>query len=115
MGYTICASNHAEWFRLGLAEFSEFSECINECNMGEDEFSGYGEWWYVPDEPLPSGERVIYFGSWGNDNSPGASHYTFATLFAASDPEEMAEFTLRVQNLEAQPEFDDQPEDGADD
>lgn len=111
MSFTVNAFNHAEWRRLGLADFAQYAEKISECNMGEDAFSGYGEWFYVPDEPLPNGDRVIYFGSWGNDNSPGASSYTYATIFDGHDPDDMANFALRVRELESQPEFDDQPAD----
>lgn len=108
MSFTISAFNHAEWQRHGLDDFSDFAECINEINVGEDAFSGYGEWFYVPDEPLPSGDRVIYYGSWGNDNSPGASLYTHATLFDVTSEEGLADFAERVRDLEAQPEHDDQ-------
>lgn len=114
MSFTVNAFNHAEWQRLGLADFAEFADRINEINVGEDAFSGYGEWWYAPDEPLPNGDRVIYYGSWGNDNSPGASQYTHASIFNGSDDDEMADFALRVRDLESQPEFDDQPDDSDD-
>ncbi len=109
MSFTINAFNHAEWQRHGLADFGDYAECVIEFNVGEDSFSGYGEWYFVPDEPLPSGDRVIYFGSWGNDHSPGASTYTHATIFDGDDPEELAEYTVRVRDLETQPEFDEQP------
>lgn len=114
MSFTISAFNHAEWQRHGLADFAKFGDRITEINVGEDSFSGYGEWFYVPDEPLPNGDRVIYFGSWGNDNSPGASMYTHATLFDVSDSDELANFAQRVRELESQPEFDEQPDDGND-
>ena len=104
MPFTINAFNHEEWSRHGLADFGEFADQIAECNVGEDSFSGYGEWFFVPDEPLPDGSRVIYFGSWGNDNSPGASMYTHAEIFDGTDPEELAEFSRRVQGWESQPE-----------
>jgi hypothetical protein len=110
MSFTLNAFNHTEWKRLGLADFGDFADQISECNVGEDSFSGYGEWFFVPDEPLPNGDRVIYFGSWGNDNSPGASMYTNAEIFDGSDPDELAEFTLRVQEWEAKSEYEDQPE-----
>lgn len=111
MSFKISAFNHDEWKRLGLADFADR---ITERNVGEDAFSGYGEWFYVPDEPLPNGDRVVYFGSWGNDHSPGASSYTHAEVFDGNDPDEMAEFTLRVQEWESKPEHDDQfePDDG---
>jgi hypothetical protein len=105
MSFTINAFNHEAWARHGLADFGDFADQITECNVGEDAFSGYGDWFFVPDEPLPNGDRVIYFGSWGNDNSPGASMYTHAEIFDGIDPEEVAEFTLRVQEWESKPEY----------
>jgi len=105
MNFTINAFNHAEWQRHGLADFEDFADQITECNMGEDSFSGFGEWYFIPEEPLPNGERVIYYGSWGNDNSPGASSYTYAELFDVTDPDELAVFALRVEFMEGQPEY----------
>lgn len=104
MPFTINAFNHEEWNRQGLADYSEFADRITECNVGEDSYSGFGEWFYVPDEPLPNGDRVVYFGSWGNDNSPGASTYTNAEIFDALDPEQLVEFSERVDHWESQPE-----------
>jgi hypothetical protein len=116
MPYTINAFDDAEWKRHGLADFSEFADQITECNMGEDAFSGFGEWFFLPDEPLPNGDRVIYFGSWGNDNSPGASTYTNAEVFDALDPDQLIEFSKRVDHWESQPEYvesdDDYDSDG---
>jgi len=112
MPFTICAFSHDEWERHGLANYGDFADQITECNVGEDAFSGYGEWFFVPDEPLPSGERVVYFGSWGNDNSPGASSYTYAEIFDSE-----AEFQRRMKHWESQPEYvevdddDDEPGD----
>ena len=105
MPYTINAFNHDEWERQGLADFSDFADQISECNMGEDSFSGFGEWYYVPDEPLPNGDRAIYFGSWGNDNSPGASTYTNAEIFDALDHDQLIEFSERVDHWESQTEY----------
>ena len=105
MPFTINAFDDEEWKRHGLADFSEFADQITECNMGEDAFSGFGEWFFVPDEPLPNGDRVIYFGSWGNDNSPGASTYTNAEIFDVLDPHQLIEFSKRVDHWESQPEF----------
>ena len=70
MAFTITAFNHREWKRLGLADYGEFADIVTECNQGEDAFCGYGEWFFIPDEPLPNNDRVIYFGTWGNDHSP---------------------------------------------
>jgi hypothetical protein len=105
MPFTINAFDHDEWKHHGLADFSDYAEQISECNMGEDSFSGYGDWFFVPDEPLPNSDRVIYFGSWGNDNSPGASTYTNAEIFDALDPDQLIEFSKRVEHWESQPEY----------
>jgi hypothetical protein len=109
MSFSISAFNHDEWQRRGLADFGDLADQITECNVGEDAFSGYGEWFFVPAEPLPNGDRVIYHGSWGNDNCPGASSYTYAVIFDGNDPDELAEFTVCVKEWESKPENDDQP------
>lgn len=111
MSITVHAFNHREWVKRGLASFGHFADRITHRNVGkEDDGSSYGEWFYASDEPLPNGDRVIYFGSWGSNHSPGAPTHTHAQIFAASDPDELAEFTLRVQHWQSQPEFDDQTE-----
>jgi hypothetical protein len=107
MPITVCAFNHLEWERLGLADFAEYADRISECYVGEDAFSGYGKWFCIPNDPLPNGDRVIYFGSWGNDNSPGASSYTHAEIFDVSNPDEAKAFERRVQDWESQPEYDE--------
>ena len=105
MPFSICAFNHAEWSRLGLTDYGDFADQISECNMGEDAFSGYGEWFFVSDEPLTNNDLVIYFGSWGNDNCPGASSYTHAEVFDGDNPDEVAEFQERVRHWQRQPEY----------
>lgn len=105
MPFTLSAFDHAEWERHGLADFGDFADMIAECNMGEDSFSGFGEWHFVPGKPLPNGDKVIYFGTWGNDNSPGASLYTNAEIFDGDNPADLAEFTERVKHWESQPEY----------
>ena len=104
MPYTINAFDDVEWKRHGLADYGDFADQITECNVGEDSFSGFGEWFFVPDEPLLNNDRVIYFGSWGNDNSPGASTYTNAEIFDGDDPTDLAEFHARLKHWESQPE-----------
>lgn len=104
MSFTVNAFDQAEWNHHGLSDFSDFAEMISECNVGEDAFSGFGEWFFVPDEPLSNGDRVIYFGSWGNDNSPGASMYTNAELFDMNDSQDSAAFVERLQHWQSQAE-----------
>jgi hypothetical protein len=105
MSFILTAFNHIEWSRYGLADYSDFVDHIVECNMGEDAFSGYGEWYFIPDAPLPNNDHVIYSGSWGNDNSPGASSYTHAEIFDMDDPDDAAEYSKRVKQWESSPEW----------
>jgi hypothetical protein len=108
MSFTLNAFDHAEWEHHGLSDFGDFAEMINECNVGEDSFSGFGEWFFIPDEMLPNGDRVIYFGSWGNDNSPGASMYTNAEIFDMTDPKDAEAFAKRVKHWESQEDYVEQ-------
>ncbi len=111
MSITVHAFNHREWVKRGLASFGHFADRITQRNVGkEDDGGSYGEWFHAPDRPLPNGDRVIYYGSWGSDHSPGASTHTHAEIFDGGDPDDMAEYALRVRHWESQPEFDDQPD-----
>lgn len=105
MSRIFCAFHHREWDAAGLADYSDFSERTQECNQGEDAFSGYGDWYYIPDEPLSEGHRVIYWGSWGNDNSPGASSYTHAEVYDMGDEDDVAQYDKDVKHWESQPEW----------
>lgn len=105
MSFTLNAFNQAEWQRHGLADYCDYCDMISECNVGEDSFSGYGEWFFVPDTPMPNDDRVIYFGSWGNDNSPGASMYTNAEIFDMTNADDAAEFAQRVRHWGSQPAY----------
>lgn len=112
MSQTICAFDHQDWNDLGLADYGDFSDCIEWCNQGEDAFSGYGRWYYIPDEPLPDGSRVIYHGTYGNYNSPGASSYTYAEIY---DPDEKDEYTKHVAYWERQEEWEETEDEDMDD
>lgn len=105
MSFVINAFNHREWRCRGLAEYEDFADMVTECNVGEDAFSGYGEWFYIPDQRLPGNQAVVYFGSWGNDHGPGASMYTNAALFDMDDPDDSAEFARTVARWQRQPEW----------
>ena len=111
MSFSINAGQQAEWKSLGLADFRDFSEKITECNVGDNGDSGFGQWFFVPEEPMPNGDRVFYFGSWGNYNSPGAWAYTNAEIFDGDDPADLAEFQTWVKHWKNQPEFVETDED----
>lgn len=108
MSFTVNAFNHEEWQRHNLRDFADFADRITFCNQsecGDGQFEG--EWYFIDDQPLANLDRVIYFGSFGSDHSPGASSYTNAEIFDGID--ELADFTLRAQEWESRPEYDDQP------
>lgn len=107
MSFTITAFNHQEWIRYNLTDYGDFADMISEVNVGENAFSGYGDWFFIPDEPLPNNDHVIYFGSWGNDNSPGASSYTYAEIFDMDDEEDAEAYRQRVKEWESQPDYDE--------
>ena len=70
MSFNVTAFNHREWQRLGLADYGDFADRVSECNQQEWADHTTGEWFFIPDDPLPNNDRVIYFGTWGNDHSP---------------------------------------------
>ena len=111
MPITINAFNHDEWNHHGLADFEDFTDRIIEVHVDEDQFNSSGDWYFVPDEPLSNGDRVIYFGSWGNDNSAGDKMYTNAEIFDALDPDHLIEFSKRVDYWESQPSIAEGDED----
>lgn len=117
MAFTVCASSHEKWEQNSLEDFADFSDKIEWRNQEEiGDGGGRGEWFYIPEEKLPPmkgvdyerkepNERVIYFGTYGNDNSPGADAYTYAEIFDMDDPEDAEEFEKRSQEWENDPEY----------
>lgn len=100
------ASDHRDWESAGLKEFGDFAECV-EYRLERE--SGYGDtegsWFYGDDDNL-----TIYFGTFGNDHSPGASHYTYAQTF-----DDRAEYLAEVKRLESLPEYLDDDSEETDD
>lgn len=89
------AFEHERWKELELKEFHQFSECIQYVNQDELVDCYQGEWFYCDDEKM-----IIYSGSFGNDNSPGASYYTCAELF-----DDETEYRTKKNEWESCPEF----------
>lgn len=110
------AYDHAEWERNSLQDYCEFSDMIHECNQADRGDHSVGCWFYIPEAVLPPmkdvdyggrtpNERAIYTGTWGNDNSPGASHYTSAEIYDMDDEEDAKAYHDRVAELQAFPEW----------
>lgn len=114
MSVTIRAHEHREWVSHGLKDYGDFIqyvEYVNQSGYGDGQIEG--EWWYAEEWDDETGRGVIYYGSFGNYNSPGASCYTAADVY---DHEE--EYRKDLARWESLPEYLEEEgsmeEDGAD-
>lgn len=117
MAATFHANEYKVWdqwgFRADLP--GDVGDYVNQRHYGDDCLEGQ---WYAtgpvvvdPTDGCP--HQVIYFGTFGNYNSPGASHYTHATVYDTLDPDDMAEYAADLARWEACPEYlddDDEPD-----
>lgn len=107
MSYKLNIRHRREWDRHGLLKYRELlAQPVTRCNVGEDESGEFGEWYYVPAAPLPTGKWVIYYGYYGAHLPRTDAPHVFAQLFDANDPDDMVEFTFRVREWSSQPERD---------
>ena len=99
-----CAFDHKKWDALGLQDFEDFSEKITFCNQTDLGDCTKGEWYYIPDEPI-NGMMVIYSGSFGNENAPGASSYTYADTYDSQDEYDIEMYVKNKKEWEESPEY----------
>ncbi len=92
---SINAFDHKTWAEHEFKDFGEYSCGVEYCNQKEIGDCYEGEWYYGDDESL-----VIYFGSFGNYNSPGADSYTHAEQY-----ETKAEYLAALLVWESLPEY----------
>lgn len=96
-GYTAC--DYGSWEAAGLLDFGDFAEKIEYVNQREDGFEVLaGDWFYPHNET-----RTIYFGTFGNYNSPGADHFTYAEVY-----DDENEYREAVASWEAMPEYSEE-------
>jgi hypothetical protein len=79
-----------------LKDFGDFADCVeyvNQREYGDGQLEG--QWWYDDDE-----HSTIYYGSFGNDNSPGASSCTYAEVY-----DDKTEYLLACAEWMAAPEY----------
>ena len=99
---------HSMWGKFrGLQPFFDFAHLLTKCNKGRD--GGYGDWFYLAADRLDGNIAVIYSGCWDEDQPADDPAFLHAELFHMDDAGDAAEYTLRVQHLQGQPEFDEQP------
>ncbi len=89
------ASDHREWDAAGLDAVQDKHEMeyVNQSDDYGDSLQG--EWWMADDA-----SRTIIWGTFGNYNSPGASHYTYAEVY-----DDEVEYRADVAKWEAMPEY----------
>lgn len=95
MSTTVRMTDHKQWAALNLDTVLDAHEMeyVNQEDDGCDSLAGE---WYVADDE----RRVIISGTFGNDHSPGASHYTSAELYDNED-----EYRAALAKWEAAPEY----------
>jgi hypothetical protein len=84
-----------DWETYEFKRFNEFSDKVTYCN--QEEFGdGYrGDWYYCDDDTLR-----VYFGTFADYHSPGASQYTYAESY-----ETQAEYDAVKAKWESAEEF----------
>ena len=95
-------SDRREWESLRLKDFGDYAEAVQYFNQRERYGDSLEGEWFADDPD----NLAVYGGTFGNDDSAGASCYTWAEVY--DDP---AEFAARVKYLESLPEYvDDESE-----
>lgn len=94
-----CAWNHREWEAASLKDYGDFAECVAYVNQEEDGFEQLRGEWFADDVDA----LTIYWGSFGNYNSPGASSYTYACVYDC-----LEDFQAALAEWEAMPEYADE-------
>lgn len=103
--FQIKAFNNKEWSSFNLENYEQFSDKITEINQEEIGDCLKGVWYYIPDEPLSNNDRVIYVGTFGNYNAPGADSYTYANIYNMDDDVDAAQFVMDKTYYKNSPEF----------
>lgn len=92
---TYRAADHKEWDAAGLDKVFDGLE-MEYVNQEEDYGDCLrGEWYAADDDTL-----TIFSGTFGNYNSPGASHYTYAEVYDNAE-----EYRTALAEWEAKPEY----------
>jgi hypothetical protein len=89
------ASDHGEWADAGLDGVQDAHE-ISYCNQEEDGADQLRGEWFIADDD----RRTIVYGTFGNCNSPGASHYTYAEVY-----DDEGEYRAALAEWESKPEY----------
>jgi hypothetical protein len=102
---TYYASDYRDWEAAGLRDYGSFAECVtftNQTEYGDGQLEG--NWYYCDDD-----RRVIYHGTFGNYNSPGSDHDTYADVYG---DDETADYEATKAKWDAEPEYEETDDDG---
>lgn len=103
MAKTVAYDDHAQWEANGLLEYNEYAEFATNVNIRDEGDHSTGIWFYI--DVLALNHIVIYKGTWGRYNSPGATSYTLATMYERTSATDMAKFEIEKLELESIPEY----------
>lgn len=108
MSVTVSARDFDGWNQYNLSDYGDYAECVEEREVrtyNDDTTSGM--WFYRPDALVTDVQgqtwRVLYTGTWGNYNAPGAWDYTQAVLYDPNDPDDLNEYQSDVKSLVSAP------------
>jgi hypothetical protein len=69
-------ASDSDWETYGFLRFEKFSDKVTYCNQEEFGGGNRGDWYYCDDDTLR-----VYFGTFSDSHSPGASYYTYADSY----------------------------------
>jgi len=98
---TICYDQHQAWKNAGLMDYGDFADCVeyvNQSEYGDGQLEG--EWYWIDYENF-----VIYHGSFGNYNSPGADAFTKADVYDQESGSDGTDFITAAAEWEGKPEY----------
>lgn len=96
MSKTYYAHEYKTWDDANLKDFGDFCDIIQYVNQSEYGDGQYQGQWYFDDKDA----MTIYSGTFGNEWSPGSSHYTVADVYESAE-----EFRANLAAWEALPEY----------
>ena len=105
VGY-VSGTDYKLWDALGLDAIMNDGK-MTYVNQREDGFETLAGDWFIAD----GARRIIISGSFGNDHSPGASHYTHAEVYADEESyrEDLAVWEAAEEYIETDDdEYDDE-------
>lgn len=110
---TLTAHEYAMYKTYGLKDYCEYSDKVTYVNQRDYPDYTEGEWYYDDEDEYITWlgrNKVIYHGTFGNYNSPGYSHYTYAEVYDMDNADDVKEYEASLLRFSLLPEYlDNQP------